>query len=111
MTLFCNELCCFTIISFQRRERVERERREKRLKQDVVTAHSKLLDGIKMRSLKKWTLEDDDDDDVPPPAVMKEDPNAKGGDGEEDAEIDPLDAYMQVCLSCFSSFPHSSGQY
>ncbi|VDM30940.1 unnamed protein product [Hydatigera taeniaeformis] len=75
----------------KRRERVERERREKRLKQDVVTAHSKLLDGIKMRSMKKWSLEDDDDDDVPPPTVIKEDTLTK----EEDDEIDPLDAYMQ----------------
>ncbi|CDS42861.1 ATP dependent RNA helicase DDX46 [Echinococcus multilocularis] len=75
----------------KRRERVERERREKRLKQDVVTAHSKLLDGIKMRSLKKWSLEDDDDDDVPPPTVIKEDTLVK----EEEDEVDPLDAYMQ----------------
>ncbi|VDD80400.1 unnamed protein product [Mesocestoides corti] len=75
----------------KRRERIERERREKRLKQDVATAHSKLLDGIKMRSLKKWTLEDDDDDDaVPPPSVAKED-----GATNEEEEIDPLDAYMQ----------------
>lgn len=68
----------------------------------MVTAHSKLLDGIKMRSMKKWSLEDDDDDDVPPPTVIKEDTLAK----EEEDEIDPLDAYMQVCiviilLTCF----------
>lgn len=63
-----------------------------------MTAHSKLLDGIKMRSMKKWTLEDDDDDDVPAPAVMKEDSLTKNGDEEEEAEIDPLDAYMQVCF-------------
>lgn len=83
---------------------MERERREKRLKQDVATAHSKLLDGIKVRTIKKWSLEDDDEDDNPPlsPSVLKDEESSNAGNGtreqqqEEEDEIDPLDAYMQV---------------
>ncbi len=63
------------------------------MKQDPATAHNKLLDGIKMRSVKKWSLEDDDDDEnIAGPATEK-----KSTEEEED-EIDPLDAYMQVSL-------------
>ncbi|VDL18840.1 unnamed protein product [Hymenolepis diminuta] len=83
----------------KRRERVERERRERRLKQDVVTAHSKLLDGIKVRNVKKWSLDDDDEDDIPPPSssALKDDASVSNDSGkqEEGDEIDPLDAYMQ----------------
>ncbi|VUZ49403.1 unnamed protein product [Hymenolepis diminuta] len=83
----------------KRRERVERERRERRLKQDVVTAHSKLLDGIKVRNVKKWSLDDDDEDDIPPPSssALKDDASVSNASGkqEEGDEIDPLDAYMQ----------------
>lgn len=80
----------------KRRERIERWRREKRLKLDVATAHSKLLDGIKVRTGKKWTLEDEEEeeeDNVPPPPV--ESPEDGNAQKEEEDEIDPLDAYMQ----------------
>ncbi|VDN97079.1 unnamed protein product [Rodentolepis nana] len=70
------------------------------MKQDVVTAHSKLLDGIKVRNVKKWSLDDDDEDDIPsPPSAVKDDLSVPSNDTEkqeEEEEIDPLDAYMQI---------------
>lgn len=65
-----------------------------------MTAHSKLLDGIKVRNVKKWSLDDDDEDDIPPSSssALKDDASASNASGkqEEEDEIDPLDAYMQV---------------
>ncbi|BHF64003.1 Probable ATP-dependent RNA helicase ddx46 [Sparganum proliferum] len=80
----------------KRRERIERWRREKRLKLDVATAHSKLLDGIKVRTGKKWTLEDEEEeeeDNAPPPPT--ESPEGGSTQKDDEDEIDPLDAYMQ----------------
>lgn len=70
----------------KRRERIEQWRTERKktfeATQIVITPASK-----------KWSLEDDDDEEEPPADGANKDAN-----GEED-DVDPLDAYMQVCAA------------
>ncbi|KAH8865981.1 putative ATP-dependent RNA helicase DDX46 [Schistosoma japonicum] len=73
----------------KRRERVERWRRERRLKQDILAAQQRLAESTRASTINKWNLEDDEDE---------EDANKKNAQIEkstEDDDTDPLDAYMQ----------------
>ena len=64
----------------KRRERIEQWRAERKKNQETVQL-------TVLPPSKKWSLEDDDDeDDDPAPSGNK--------DGNDDDEIDPLDAYM-----------------
>ena len=78
----------------KRRERIEQWRTERKktfeATQIVITPASK-----------KWSLEDDDDEEEPPAD------GASDANGEEN-DIDPLDAYMQVCVVLCSIYTDTS---
>ncbi|KAK4475983.1 hypothetical protein MN116_001219 [Schistosoma mekongi] len=81
----------------KRRERVERWRRERRLKQDILAAQQRLAESTRATTINKWNLEDDEDE---------EDTNKKNAQIEkstEDDGTDPLDAYMQELNNQVSS--------
>ncbi|CAI2734643.1 unnamed protein product [Schistosoma spindalis] len=80
----------------KRRERVERWRRERRLKQDILAAQQRLAESTRGTTINKWNLEDDEDE---------EDVNKKNVQMEkstEDDDVDPLDAYMQGNNGCLN---------
>ncbi|KAI0229923.1 pre-mRNA processing RNA-helicase [Massospora cicadina] len=87
----------------QRRERVEKwrkEREEARLRELEANASEPQQENV---ASKVWSLEDDEDDDEPPAAPDAEVPEAKPPAEEageiskaaSDSEEDPLEAYMQ----------------
>lgn len=67
----------------KRRERIEKWRQERKPKVELLPIQI-------VPPSKEWTLEDDDDDDEIGANHTK--------DNDQDPDIDPLDAYMQVCL-------------
>ncbi|CAH8627578.1 unnamed protein product [Heterobilharzia americana] len=73
----------------KRRERVERWRRERKLKQDILAAQQRLAESTRATTANKWNLEDDEDEED---ASKK---NLQTEQSMEDDGIDPLDAYMQ----------------
>ncbi|CAH8647621.1 unnamed protein product [Schistosoma margrebowiei] len=86
----------------KRRERVERWRRERRLKQDILAAQQRLAESTRGTTINKWNLEDDDDE---------EDANKKNVQTEkstEDDDVDPLDAYMQELNNQVSAGPETT---
>ena len=64
----------------KRRERIEQWRAERKKKQELIPINI-------APASKKWSLEDEDDDDEEEVQEKME---------ENDDEVDPLDAYMQV---------------
>ncbi|XP_026475040.1 probable ATP-dependent RNA helicase DDX46 [Ctenocephalides felis] len=74
----------------KRRERIERWRAERKMKEMEVSKKDKssFLANLQLPSAKKWSLEDDSGDDA------DADDN-KGASGEGEMEIDPLDAFME----------------
>lgn len=66
----------------KRRERIEHWRAERKKKQELIPINIAPVS-------KKWSLEDEDDDDE----EEVEEKSEENGD-----EVDPLDAYMQVCV-------------
>ena len=70
----------------KRRERIEQWRAERKKKQELIPINI-------APASKKWSLEDEDDDDEEEVQEKME---------ENDDEVDPLDAYMQVCIPCWS---------
>lgn len=66
----------------KRRERIEHWRAERKKKQELIPINIAPVS-------KKWSLEDEDDDDEEEVQEKSE----ENGD-----EVDPLDAYMQVCV-------------
>ncbi|CAH8674216.1 unnamed protein product [Schistosoma rodhaini] len=86
----------------KRRERVERWRRERRLKQDILAAQQRLAESTRGTTINKWNLEDDEDE---------EDANKKNIQMEkptEDDDVDPLDAYMQELDNQVSAGPETT---
>ncbi|CAH8661882.1 unnamed protein product [Schistosoma haematobium] len=86
----------------KRRERVERWRRERRLKQDILAAQQRLAESTRGTTINKWNLEDDEDE---------EDANKKNVQMEkstEDDDVDPLDAYMQELNNQVSAGPETT---
>ncbi|XP_018654341.1 uncharacterized protein Smp_174210.1 [Schistosoma mansoni] len=86
----------------KRRERVERWRRERRLKQDILAAQQRLAESTRGTTINKWNLEDDEDE---------EDANKKNIQMEkptEDDDVDPLDAYMQELNNQVSAGPETT---
>ena len=80
----------------KRKERVEQWRLARQQKDDKKE-DEEMVEG------KKWSLEDDDDDDADDAQINSN----QNKDGEEDEEIDPLDAYMkevQKEVKKFTSF-------
>lgn len=79
----------------KRRERIEQWRAARKAKQDDVTASA---DETTPAS-RKWTLEDEEDEEA--------DNDVTAAQNGEPEDVDPLDAYMQVCLTVpFSCFLH-----
>ncbi|TPP60975.1 putative ATP-dependent RNA helicase DDX46 [Fasciola gigantica] len=73
----------------KRRERVERWRRERRLKQDIISVHQRIAESTRMAHTRKWNLEDEDEDE-------ENETNKKSAKAEKiEDDVDPLDAYMQ----------------
>ncbi|CAL8089985.1 unnamed protein product [Calicophoron daubneyi] len=72
----------------KRRERIERWRRERKLKQDILAVQQRIVETKKLSHSGRWNLDDDDDED---------EPSKKSGTQEQQTgdEVDPLDAYMQ----------------
>lgn len=64
----------------KRRERIEKWRAERKKKQELLPINI-------TPPMKKWTLEDDDED---------EDEVVQENDKDDENEVDPLDAFMQV---------------
>lgn len=63
----------------KRRERIEQWRAERKKNQEIVQM-------TVLPPSKKWSLEDDDDED--------DDPTPSNKEGNDNDEVDPLDAYM-----------------
>ncbi|VDP89525.1 unnamed protein product [Echinostoma caproni] len=81
-----DRILCFFFL--HRRERVERWRRERKLKQDIINVHQRIAESTRMAQVRKWNLEDDDDDE--------NEANKKAAQAEKtEDDVDPLDAYMQ----------------
>lgn len=107
----------------KRRERVEKWRMNKKV-QEIAQAQSELGKGLKAthssnfslfqsifvfpianhKAGKKWSLEDDDEEEEEEskakaePSVSKTEPSEAAPEAtiEEDDDVDPLDAFMQV---------------
>ncbi|KAF5400783.1 DEAD box ATP-dependent RNA helicase [Paragonimus heterotremus] len=73
----------------KRRERIERWRRERKLKQDILSVQQRIVETTRHPRSAKWNLDDDDDD---------EDAGKKSAQSKQDTEdeIDPLDAFMKT---------------
>lgn len=78
----------------KRRERVERWRRDRKLKKDILAVQQKAANSnSRMTRLGKWSFDnDDDEDDASKTAAAA----AAAATKSEEPDVDPLDAYMQV---------------
>ncbi|CAH8468106.1 unnamed protein product [Dicrocoelium dendriticum] len=72
----------------KRRERIERWRRERKLKQDILSVQQRIVETTRHPRSRKWNLEDDDDEEDSSKKVTQ---NVQ----EPEEEVDPLDAFMQ----------------
>ena len=72
----------------RRRERIEKWRAEKKKKTDGADTAEQDDEETKEKTVKKWSLEEEESDE-------EEGGEINGGEaGEDDGEVDPLDAYM-----------------
>ncbi|KAG5442579.1 putative ATP-dependent RNA helicase ddx46 [Clonorchis sinensis] len=73
----------------KRRERIERWRRERKLKQDILSVQQRIVETARHPRSAKWNLDDDDDE---------EDTSKKSAPSKQtvEDEVDPLDAFMQT---------------
>lgn len=79
----------------KRRERIERWRTERKLKE--LENNKKDIKAISIPSAKKWSLEDDSEDEEDTKEKVKIEKIKSDSEGEKEVEddIDPLDAFMQ----------------
>ncbi|TGZ60095.1 hypothetical protein CRM22_008741 [Opisthorchis felineus] len=71
----------------KRRERIERWRRERKLKQDILSVQQRIVETARQPRSAKWNLDDDDDEED----TKKSAPSKQAVEDE----VDPLDAFMQ----------------